>query len=86
MEAHVKSFPVIKENLNHDQPVGITLSIMDYQCVAGGESVRDEAHKESVDVCLDQTKNDDFIGIQTYTRHTFGPDGIITPNLKHQIC
>ena len=82
MEAHVKSFPVIKENLNNDQPVGITLSIMDYQCVEGGESVRDEAHKESVDVCLDQTKNDDFIGIQTYTRHTFGPDGIITPNLK----
>ena len=82
MEAHVKSFPVIKENLNNNQPVGITLSIMDYQCVEGGESVRDEAHKESVDVCLDQTKNDDFIGIQTYTRHTFGPDGIITPNLK----
>ena len=80
MEAHVKSFPVIKGNLNHNQPVGITLSIMDYQCIDGGEEMRDKAHAESVDICLDQVKNDDFIGIQTYTRHTYGPEGIVKPN------
>ena len=83
MEAHVKSFPVIKGNLNKNQPVGITLSIMDYQCIDGGEAMRDKAHAESVDICLDQVKNDDFIGIQTYTRHTYGPEGIIKPNTNN---
>ena len=82
MQAHRKSLPVIKENLNNNQPVGITLSIMDYQCIEGGEQERDKAHAESVDICLDQVKDDDFLGVQMYTRHTFGPDGIIMPDIN----
>jgi len=81
MEAHVKSVPVIKENLNSNQKVGVTLSIMDYQYTEGGEDKRDEAYAESVDICLEQIKNDDFLGVQTYTRHTFGPQGIINPDI-----
>ena len=83
MEAHVKSVPIIKANLNKNQPVGVTLSIMDYQFVDGGKEVRDKAYSEAVDVCLDMIKNDDFVGIQTYTRHTYGPDGIIMPNTNN---
>ena len=82
MEAHRRAFPAIKENLNNNQPVGITLSIMDYQCIEGGEEERDKAHAESVDICLDQIKDDDFLGVQMYTRHTFGPDGIIMPDIN----
>ena len=82
MEAHRRAFPAIKENLNKNQPVGITLSIMDYQCIEGGEKERDKAHAESVDICLDQIKDDDFLGVQMYTRHTFGPDGIIMPDIN----
>ena len=82
MEAHRRAFPAIKENLNNNQPVGITLSIMDYQCIEGGEEERDKAHAESVDICLDQVKDDDFLGVQMYTRHTFGPDGIIMPDIN----
>ena len=82
MEAHRRAFPVIKENLNNNQPVGVTLSIMDYQCIEGGEEERDKAHAESVDICLDQIKDDDFLGVQMYTRHTFGPDGIIMPDIN----
>ena len=82
MEAHRRAFPAIKENLNKNQPVGITLSIMDYQCIEGGEKERDKAHAESVDICLDQVKDDDFLGVQMYTRHTFGPDGIIMPDIN----
>ena len=67
-------------NLNNNQKVGITLSIMDYQCVSGGEELRDKANAESVDICLDQVKNDDFIGIQMYTRFIFGPEGVIELN------
>jgi beta-glucosidase len=82
MEAHRRAFPIIKENLNNNQPVGITLSIMDYQCIEGGEEKRDKARAESVDICLDQVKDDDFLGVQMYTRHTFGPDGIIMPDIN----
>ena len=82
MEAHKRAFTAIKENLNNNQPVGITLSIMDYQCIEGGEEERDKAHAESVDICLDQIKDDDFLGVQMYTRHTFGPDGIIMPDIN----
>tara|TARA_B100000401_G_C52442353_1_gene547970 strand:+ start:23 stop:544 length:522 start_codon:yes stop_codon:yes gene_type:complete len=55
---------------------------MDYQCIEGGEEERDKAHAESVDICLDQVKDDDFLGVQMYTRHTFGPDGIIMPDIN----
>ena len=48
----------------------------------GGEQERDKAHAESVDICLDQVKDDDFLGVQMYTRHTFGPDGIIMPDIN----
>ena len=75
-----KSVPVIKNYLNSNQKVGITLSIMDYQSVPGGEELKDKANAESVDVCLDQVKNDDFIGIQMYTRFIFGPEGVIELN------
>ena len=84
MAAHVKAYPVIKGLLTKNQPVGITLSIMDYQAAEGGEQSRDIAHAETVDVCLDQTKDDDFIGIQTYTRHTYGPEGIMKPNVNDE--
>ena len=79
MEAHVKSVPIIKSILKNNQPVGVTLSIMDYQAAEGGDKMRDKAYAESVDCCLDQIVNDDFVGVQMYTRHTYGPDGIIKP-------
>ena len=79
MEAHIKSVPLIKKILKNNQPVGVTLSIMDYQATNGGEEMRDNAYAESVDCCLEQIANDDFVGVQMYTRHTYGPDGIIKP-------
>ena len=79
MEAHMKSVPIIKSILNNNQPVGITLSIMDYQALEGGEAMARKAYAESVDCCLDQVVEDDFVGVQTYTRHTYGPDGIVKP-------
>ena len=57
---------------------------MDYQAADGGEKIRDIAHSETVDACLDQIKDDDFVGIQTYTRHTFGPKGIMKPNVNNE--
>jgi len=82
MEAHTQAVPVIKKLLNKNQPVGITLSIQDNQSLEGGEAMAAKANEESVDYCLDRLKDDDFIGIQTYTRSTFGPDGVVRPNVN----
>jgi beta-glucosidase len=58
-------------------PVGITLSMSDYQAVDGGESRRDRIRRGMEDVFLDATAGDDFIGVQTYSRSRVGPDGMV---------
>ena len=49
-------------------PVGLTLSMTDFQAVDGGEQRRDEIRRAMEDVYLEGTEGDDFIGVQTYTR------------------
>lgn len=56
-------------------PVGLTLSMDDYQAVDGGESKRDQIRRGMEDVFLDATAGDDFIGVQTYSRSRIGPEG-----------
>ncbi|MCD4754119.1 MAG: family 1 glycosylhydrolase [Anaerolineaceae bacterium] len=64
-----------------DLPVGMTLALQDLQATKGGEEVRDEYRHELQDVFLDAVRegNDDFVGVQTYSRSRFGPDGPIGP-------
>jgi len=64
-----------------DLPVGITLALQDLQATKGGEEVRDEYRRELQDVFLNAIRegNDDFVGVQTYSRSRFGPDGPIGP-------
>jgi beta-glucosidase len=56
-------------------PVGLTLSMADYQAVDGGESKRDQIRRSMEDVFLAATEGDDFVGVQTYTRERIGPQG-----------
>jgi beta-glucosidase len=56
-------------------PVGLTLSMDDYQAVEGGESKRDQIRRSMEDVFLEATAGDDFVGVQTYSRARIGPDG-----------
>ena len=60
-------------------PVGLTLSMTDYQPVEGGEERA--AHIRSVheDPFLDACAGDDFLGVQTYTRMLIGPEGWVGP-------
>jgi len=62
-----------------DFPVGLTLAMSDHQAVPGGEAVRDRARREIDDVFLDAAREDDFIGVQTYSRTRFGPEGLLGP-------
>jgi beta-glucosidase len=56
-------------------PVGLTLSMTDYQPLAGGEDALERIRHHAEDVFLDATGGDDFLGVQVYTRNLIGPQG-----------
>ena len=56
-------------------PVGLTLSMTDYQLAPGGEEKLESIRHHAEDVFLDATEGDDFLGVQVYTRMLIGPDG-----------
>jgi beta-glucosidase len=56
-------------------PVGLTLSMTDYQLAPGGEVQLEHIRRHAEDVFLDGTEGDDFLGVQVYTRMRIGPDG-----------
>jgi beta-glucosidase len=60
-------------------PVGLTVAMSDMQAVPGGETVRDQMRWELQDVFLEAARQDDFIGVQTYTRERYGSDGALSP-------
>jgi beta-glucosidase len=59
-------------------PVGLTLSMTDYQLAPGGEAKLVEVRRDE-DVFFDAVSGDDFVGVQAYTRMLIGPDGWIGP-------
>jgi beta-glucosidase len=58
-------------------PVGLTLSMTDYQAVDGGEERRDRIRRTMEDVFLDATAGDDFVGVQCYTRMRVNREGAL---------
>jgi beta-glucosidase len=56
-------------------PVGLTLSMTDYQLAPGGEHQLESIRHHAEDVFLDGTGGDDFLGVQVYTRMLIGPNG-----------
>ena len=74
MEAHTSARAAIREVAPHVK-VGLTLSLHDIQAVPGGE---ENAAKEWVDEFthyLDAIREDDFLGVQNYSRSLIGPEG-----------
>lgn len=60
-------------------PVGLTLSMNDYQATEGGEAMRDKLRKDNEDVFLQATGGDDFVGVQTYSRVRVDASGMMGP-------
>jgi beta-glucosidase len=61
-------------------PVGLTLSMTDYQAEPGGEERLERIRASMEDVFLEATEGDDFVGVQCYTRMRVGPAGAIAPD------
>jgi beta-glucosidase len=76
--AHRKAVEAIKGGRG-TAPVGLTLAMQDLQAVDGGEARRDEERRLMEEPFLEAARGDDFIGVQTYTRLRYGPDGMRGP-------
>ncbi|MBI3768486.1 MAG: family 1 glycosylhydrolase [Deltaproteobacteria bacterium] len=78
IDAHRRAVAAIRD-AGLRVPIGLTLAMQDYQAVDGGEAVRDRERRDMEDVYLEAARGDDFLGVQTYTRVRFGPDGLRSP-------
>jgi beta-glucosidase len=74
VDAHRKAVDAIRAAAP-GVPVGITVSMTDYQAVDGGESKLERIRHRMEDEFLEATVGDDFVGVQTYSRSRVGPDG-----------
>jgi beta-glucosidase len=74
VSAHRKAVDAIRSGPG-DFPVGMTVSMTDFQLQPGGEAWIERLRKPNEDVFLEATGGDDFIGVQTYSRMRVGPDG-----------
>lgn len=78
MKCHEKARQVIKR-VNPDIKVGITFSLYDYQSLPGGESYVEKEQYEDFLHYLPFIQDDDFLGVQNYSRKIYGPDGEVKP-------
>jgi beta-glucosidase len=81
---HERAVEAIKSGPG-DFPVGLTLSMSDYQPVGDGDdggaavSRVTAIRRNMEDVFLEAARRDDYLGVQTYSRTRVGPDGAVGP-------
>lgn len=78
MEAHMEARKVIKE-MYPSIKVGITLSLHDIQPLDGGEEVAIKEWNDEFSHYIPFIENDDFIGVQNYTRTLVNKEGNMNP-------
>jgi beta-glucosidase len=76
--AHREAFEAIKSGPGAPM-VGWTLALVDLQAAEGGEQRCEEARRRGQLDWLAVSREDDFVGVQTYSRGRIGPDGSIPP-------
>jgi beta-glucosidase len=74
--AHRKATEAIKSGPG-DQNVGWTLALVDLQPVDGGEDRMRSARQYAQLDWLEISRDDDFVGVQTYSRERIGADGMV---------
>lgn len=74
--AHVEARHSIREVSPRTQ-IGITLSLYDIQSIPGGEEHAEHALQEEFLQFIPYLLDDDFFGLQNYTRSVYGPDGML---------
>ena len=74
MRAHQAAKEAIKA-IRPEIRVGLTLSLHDLQALPGGENFAETAWDEEFRHYLPYIQDDDFLGVQNYTRTQYGPQG-----------
>lgn len=78
LTAHRRAVEAIKAGPG-DFPVGLTLALQDFQPVEGGEEKATRMSRAVNDLYLENLCEDDFVGVQAYTRTRVGPEGPLPP-------
>lgn len=78
MGAHRKAYQAIK-GICPDTKVGLTLSLFDYQPEEGGEEEAGRLWGEDFGIYLPYIKDDDFLGVQNYSRKIVAASGAKEP-------
>ncbi|HVM41170.1 MAG TPA: family 1 glycosylhydrolase [Acidimicrobiia bacterium] len=78
LDAHARAVEAIKGGPGAF-PVGMTLSMNEWEAVDGGEARLERMRQPYEDQFLEAARADDFIGVQAYTRERVGPDGQLPP-------
>ncbi|HVM35647.1 MAG TPA: family 1 glycosylhydrolase [Actinomycetota bacterium] len=60
-----------------DAPIGMALAMADWQAVPGGEQELEKIRSIREDVFLESARADDYVGVNTYTRHRVGAEGFM---------
>lgn len=77
-QAHLAAKAAIKA-VNPSIQVGLSLSLHDMQWIEGGEEKATAEWEEEFSHYIPYIQEDDFFGLQNYTRSVYGPDGILVP-------
>lgn len=75
MRAHVAAREAMKQ-VKPELAIGLSLSLHDIQSIEGGEERAKKEWTEEFSHYLPYIKEDDFFGLQNYSRSIIGPDGI----------
>ena len=78
LAAHRRAMEAIKAGPG-DFPVGLTLALQDIQAGEGGEEMATQMNRLINDIYLENLREDDFVGVQSYSRMRFGPEGPLPP-------
>ena len=76
MEAHKAARKIIREIAPHVK-VGLTLSLHDVQAIPGGEEKAAQEWEDEFLHYLPAIQDDDFLGVQNYSRDQIGPEGLL---------
>lgn len=78
IQAHSKARDAMKAACPHLK-IGLSLSLHDFQALPGGEHNAKMEWIEEFSHYLPYIQNDDYIGVQNYTRKLIGPEGPVQP-------
>ncbi len=60
-------------------PIGLPLSMQEYEALPGGEDLVNMIRHEMEDEYLRALDDDDYVGVQCYTKLLIGPEGLVVP-------